>query len=181
MDLRANTNYDLRVADTNDFIQVNQATTACGKKLASYAYTDKSGNEVDSEAVTLTSGEGLELLGAMPSASSVPVVLATDQLPIPITSTVTNALNLPEPVVVTNAAAVAVLVDNPLRGWATVQNLGGTNIRVGDVTVSPTTGIRLSPNATFTFQNPNVYQGAIYAIAETATDSEAIGLEGVLA
>ena len=62
-----------------------------------------------------------------------------------------------------------------------VQNTGDANIRVGPEGVTPTTGYRLVPNQTIVYGQPNVNQGAIWAIREGATDSIAFSQEEVVA
>jgi hypothetical protein len=151
------------------YVQVNKPATL-GVKLATYEFENDNGDDVQSEAVTLTDSAGDELLGVKPSAESLPVVLASDQAAIPVeitspTSTLNNGAETP----ITSAAAVAILAANPSRKQAIIQNTGAANIRVGVAGVTATTGLRLTPNAVYTYTNPNIYQGALYAIAEAAS------------
>lgn len=155
------------VAET--FVQVNKPTTP-GIKLATYGFTNTGGDQVQSEAVTLTDSSGDELLGAKPSAESLPVVFATDQAPIAVDITsAPSTLNNGDETAVASGAAVQILAANPSRKQAIIQNTGSANIRVGVIGVTATTGLRLTPNAVYTYTNPNVYQGAIYAIAESSS------------
>ena len=66
------------VSKPNSFVQVNVPTTHGGKKMAMYEFPDACDDEgvLQSEAVTLTTGEGRELLGLQHPSHSVPVVVA---------------------------------------------------------------------------------------------------------
>lgn len=158
---------------TNAFINVNKATTPAAK-VATYEYLDGGGNAVQSEAVTLTDSNGNELLGQQPMVESVPVVIASDQSPVPVTS-VPATLELGHETAVLGVA-VEVLAANPDRQWCLIQNTGTNNIRVGPAGVGLTTGLRLLPNGTMTINQLNPYQGALYAIAETGA-SIALAME----
>lgn len=163
-------------APNESFIAVQTATNP-GKRVATYEFTNNASVVVESEAVTLTDSSGDELLGAKPSAECVPVVLATDQAPVDISivstpATLANGAETP----VTSAGAVEILPANASRAQAIIQNTGGASIRIGVVGVTASTGLRLVPNAIYTYGNPNVTQQAIFAIAEAA-DSIAFAQE----
>jgi hypothetical protein len=147
------------------FVQVNQAATP-GKKLATYEYENESGDKVASEAVTLTTGEGRELLGLQSPNHSVPVVVA-DQ-PEKLHNGREHAIG---------DTPVRVLHANSRRLTALVQNTGSANIRVGVHGVTATTGLRLVPNAVEIFTVPDVYKGEVWAIREGAVDSIAFAQE----
>lgn len=65
------------------WVQVNVPTTQ-GKKLKTFESLDGGGHLVESEAVTLTDGDGNELLGQKTMADSVPVVFASNQPALPL-------------------------------------------------------------------------------------------------
>lgn len=134
--------------------------------LGGYEYGDINGDTVQSEAVTLTDGSGNEVIGPKPAAESIPVVVAS--LP--------SDLQLGRETPVT-AVAVVVLAANGLRVTGIVQNTGNANIRVGPVGVTPTTGFRLIPNQTILYEEPNIYNGDVWAVREGAFDSIAFGQE----
>jgi hypothetical protein len=73
------------VSAPNASIAVNRAASPVAK-VATYEYTNASGAVVQNEAVTLTDSDGNELLGQKTAAQSVPVTLASDQPPIPVTT-----------------------------------------------------------------------------------------------
>jgi hypothetical protein len=73
--------------------------------------------------------------------------------------------------------AVSILPANPARVSAVVQNTGTANIRVGVAGVTATTGIRVLPNGTVTYQNPNCPPGELFAIREGGVDSIAFVVE----
>jgi len=152
------------VTKPNSFVQVNVASQP-GKKLAMYEFPDEDpecGDLLQSEAVTLTSGRGVELLGLQRPSRSIPVVVA-DQ-PEKLHNGEEKAVG---------AKAVKLLDEDPARRTAIVQNTGGANIRVGVRGVTATTGLRLVPNAVEIFTVPDVYKGEIWAIREGAVDSVA--------
>jgi hypothetical protein len=155
------------VAKPNSSVQVNEATTP-GAKLAMYEFPDPNPEEgcedgkLQSEAVTLTTGRGEELVGPQPPSRSVPVVVSDQP----------EKLHNGEEKVV-GQEAVMLLDENHARKTALVQNLGCANIRVGVRHVKPTTGLRLRPNAIEIFTVPDVYLGEIWAIAEGDVDSTA--------
>jgi hypothetical protein len=159
------------VAKPNSSVQVNEATTP-GKKLAMYEFPDPNPDDdcedgkLQSEAVTLTTGRGEEIIGPQPPSRSIPVVV-TDQ---------PEKLHNGEEKVV-GQKAVKLLGENLARKTALVQNTGAANIRVGVEGVKPTTGLRLIPNAIEIFTVPDVYPGEIWAIAEGAVDSKAFSQE----
>lgn len=150
---------------SNAKIAVQKATIA-EAFLGGYQYPDVHGDVVQSEAVTLTTSYGDELLGPKPAAESIPVVVAT--LP--------SDLQLGHETVVTDVAVV-VLSANALRVTGIVQNVGNANIRIGPLGVTPTTGYRLIPNQTILYEEPNIYNGDLWAVREGATDSIAFGQE----
>ena len=156
------------MASPNSNIAV-QAATNPSKKLATYEFVDGGGDVVESEAVTLTDGTGLELVGQMASIGSVPVVIASDQSPVPITSPAATFHNGAETAV--SNVPVLVLPANPTRAWAILQNTGSANVRIGVAGVGPTTGLRLVPNGVVTIDQLNMYQGDLFAIREGPTDS----------
>lgn len=121
---------------------------------------------LQSEAVTLTTGDGVELLGLKPPNQSVPVVVADQP---------EKLHNGHEKTV--GAKAVKLLDHNFARRTALVQNTGGANIRVGAKGVTATSGLRLIPNAVEIFTVPDVYHGEIWAIREGDTDSVAFSQE----
>ena len=157
------------------FIPTPVVTGPVGSKLKSYQSVDGGGNTVQSEGVVLEDGTGNELLGQQLAADSLPVVLATDQTPIEVTSA-PSTLELGAETAVTDPAGI-LLAANPLRTSAIVQNTGGANIRVGPPGVTATTGVRLIPNAVVEYGEPNVYQGEIWAIREGGSDSVAFAQE----
>ena len=84
------------------------------------------------------------------------------------------------------AVAVMVMAANPnapqttgARVTAVVQNVGPNNVRVGVAGVTSTTGLRLIPNASIIFDEPDVYNGEIWVIEEAA-GSTVIAMEAVL-
>src|ERR1700674_2354675 len=137
-----------------------------------YEFPDPSPEEgcepenLQSEAVTLTTGAGEELLGLTEPECSLPVVVA-DQ-PEKRHNGKQFAIG---------QQAVKVLHENRRRRTALVQNLGCANIRVGVCGVTSTTGLRLVPNAIEIFDVPDVYLGEVWAIAEGAADSVAFAQE----
>lgn len=158
----------------NSFIQVNVAAEP-GKKLAMYEFPDPEAppdkadcppDLLQSEAVTLTTGEGVELLGLQLPERSVPVVVADQP---------EDLHNGKETVV--GATAVRLLKGNQDRRTALVQNTGNANIRVGPPGVTATTGLRLVPNAIEIFDVPDVYLGEVWAIREGTADSVAFAQE----
>jgi hypothetical protein len=149
------------------FIPVQNASNP-GKKVATYEFVNDGGATVQSEAVTLTDSSGDELLGAKPSAESLPVVLATDQAPVDVVEAPTSAALQPGAETPVSAAAVLVLAANPARKAAVIQNTGSQNVRVGVAGVTATTGIRLIPNASVIFSMPFCYLGDVFAIRESA-------------
>jgi hypothetical protein len=166
------------VPQPNDSLVVNKATVSGGKTLAMYSFVID-GVRVESEAVTLTDGNGNELLGQQPSADSLPVVLASDQAPINVTSEPSVALTNPADTPVTAAEAVIVLPANANRAWCLIQNTGNSNVRIGGPLIAANAGIRLTPNAVMSNEQLNQFQGDIYAIAESA-DSTVGTLEASL-
>lgn len=150
----------------NSFVQVNTAITP-GKKLAMYEFPDPEDGEcLQSEAVTLTTGKGAELLGLQVPAQSIPVIVADQP---------EDLHNGDEKTV--GAAAVKLVDKNPIRITAIIQNVGNANIRVGGPGVTNTSGLRLIPNAIEIFTVPDVYKGEIWAIREGASDSVAFSQE----
>ena len=146
---------------SNAKIGVQKATNA-ETFLAGYAYVDEAGECVQSEAVTLTDSCGNEVLGPKPAASSIPVVATS--LP--------STLHLGEEIAVSSAAVL--LIDaNPNRTTALVQNTGSANIRVGPAGVTASTGLRVVPNQTVFYEEPNVNKDAIWGIREGTSDSVA--------
>lgn len=140
---------------TNAKIAVQRATNA-DAFLAGYAFEDDAGDCVQSEAVTLTDSCGHEILGPKAAHASLPVVATS--LP--------STLELGDESPVTSAAAMIVAA-NANRSTALVQNTGTANIRVGPPGVTTTTGLRVVPNQTVFYEEPNVYKGEIWAIAES--------------
>lgn len=152
----------------NSSIAVNAAANP-SKALATYEYMNGHGDVVENEAITLTTGDGTELLGQMPMTASVPVVIASDQDPIPVTSLPAALHNGHETAVTTSAALV--LAANAGRQWCLIQNTGTVNVRVGVSGVTATTGARLIPNATMVINQLNPYVGNVYAIAESGSST----------
>lgn len=153
----------------NSFVQVNTATSP-GKKLAMYEFPDPEASDDDctlqSEAVTLTTGDGVELLGLKSPERSVPVIVADQP----------ERLHNGEEKEV-GKHAVKLLDENSHRRTALVQNTGHHNIRVGVRGVTARTGLRLVPNAVEIFTIPDVYKGEIWAIREGDHDSVAFAQE----
>jgi hypothetical protein len=152
----------------NSFVQVNTATTP-GKKLAMYEFPDDEagdGSVLQSEAVTLTTGQGEQLLGLQHPSRSIPVVVADQP----------EKLHNGEEKIV-GEKAVKLLDENHRRLTALVQNTGDANIRVGARGVTAKTGLRLVPNAVEIFTVPDVYKGEVWAIREGAVDSVAFSQE----
>jgi hypothetical protein len=165
------------VTKTNASIQINKTTVPGGFKVATYQYVDGGGNTVESEAVTLTDSDGNELLGQQLSIESVPVVIASDQSPVPVVGAPANLTNGHE-TAVPGPAAVQILAANAIRAWAIMQNTGTANIRVGvDNTVTATTGLRLLPNATITSNEFGNWTGDFWAIPEGVDGSIAFAME----
>lgn len=121
----------------------------------------------------------INTLGQKLMAASTPVVIASDQGPIPITPSSTNSTLANGAETAVSAVAVQVLAANASRKTAVIQNTGTENIRVGVVGVTAVTGIRLVPDASLILEEPFVYAGAIYAIREGASDSVALATEAV--
>ncbi len=153
------------MARPNSFVQANKATVQGGQKLASYEFLE--GEDcVESEAVTLTDACGDELLGPREPDRSIPVVATFKP----------STLHRGHEHEITDVAKI-VLHYNPHRVTGLVQNTGCGNIRVGRRGVTPTTGYRLTPNATIIYEEPNVNRDAIYAIREGTMDSVAFAQE----
>lgn len=157
------------------YIPVQKATTP-SKNVATYEFTNVNSVVVESEAVTLTDSSGDELLGAKPSAESIPVVFATDSMPLEVIVEPTTAtLNNGAETAVTGAAA-QYLAANPNRVAAIIQNTGSSNIRIGVTGVTATTGLRVIPNQTVTLEMPYCSVQALFAISE-GTDSTVFAQE----
>lgn len=151
---------------TESFVQVNVPATL-GKKLKTYESVDGLANTVESEAVTLTDGDGNELLGQKPMADSVPVVLASDQSPLPITLTPVSAGTGTPIVIPATNAPVAFLPADPTRLGFSVFNHTPTDVlylllsAAGPVSTTFFT-VPLQPNAYF--ESPFGYTGPVSGI-----------------
>lgn len=158
------------MAQPNSFVQVNDVNPKTpGKKLATYEFLD-GGDCVESEAVTLTDSAGNEIRGPKAATEALPVVVALQE----------STLQLGRETSITDVA-VLVLPINPQRASGLVQNTGNANIRVGPVGITATTGFRLVPNQTIIYGQPNVNQGAVWAIREGTLDSVAFAQEELVA
>lgn len=134
------------------FVQVNIPVVP-GAKLKTYSSVDGGANTVESEAVTLTDGDGAEVKIYPPA----------------------ELANGAETAV--SAIAVEVLAANADRKEAVIQNTGDAVVRVGVAGVTASTGIRLRPGASVTFEMPHCHVGAVYAIREGASDSVVLAIE----
>lgn len=76
-----------------------------------------------------------------------------------------------------SAVPVPILIANPARRAAVIQNTGTANIRVGDLGVTATTGLRLAPDDYMILELPYAVRQTIYAIREGLVDSIAFALE----
>lgn len=76
-----------------------------------------------------------------------------------------------------SSTAVSVLAANPARRSCFIQNVGANNIRVGDSTVTATTGLRVTAGSTLIFEMPDCPSNAIYAIREGGSDSTVLAQE----
>jgi len=72
------------------------------------------------------------------------------------------------PDVLVGAVAVIVIAANPTRKKAIVQNVGTVNLRVGDLNITATRGIRLTPNSVLVYDQPFCPLGDIFCISEGA-------------
>lgn len=112
-------------------------------------------------------------LGQKVMASSVPVVLASDQTPISTTNTqVLGSLSNGTETTVAGSA-VQIIAVNASRKYVIIQNTGNANIRVGITGVTTTTGLRIVPNGSEVLAVGN----AIFAIREGAISSTAFTQE----
>lgn len=156
----------------NSSLQVNRATTPGGKTLAMYEFPDPESKEgcepgkLLSEAVTLTTGRGKEIIGPQPPSRSLPVVVTSQP----------EKLHNGEEFTV-GAVAVKLFDKNRDRTVVVVQNVGDANIRVGVRGVTPTTGLRLVPNAVEIIEGPDPYLGEVWAVAEGIDASTAFAQE----
>lgn len=157
------------------FVQVNVPTTA-GKKLATYEFVNTGGDTVESEAVTLTDSAGDELLGQKPMAESVPVTLASDQSPLPITLvpqtsgtgtlTIVPAANVPTPFLPADPARLGFSIVNRSSTDMLYLLLSPGVVSVTDYSVP------LQPGAYY--EDPFSYTGPVSGIwASVSPDAQA--------
>ena len=136
------------MSNSNDFVQVNNPTTL-GKKLATYKYTDGGGNEVESEAVTLTDSAGNEVEPATQGtlAAAAATLLSIDSKIKPA-STSTEVTAFPASIV-----AATILAASATRlGWSIFNNSSTESlyILVGGVgPVTPTNFTAIIPPQSF--------------------------------
>lgn len=91
-----------------------------------------------------------------------PTGAATSALQPALTATLNNGSEA------TITVAAQVLAANVNRKAAVIQNTGTVNVRIGATGVTATTGLRLTPGASVTFEQPNVPTNAIFAVSEGA-------------
>lgn len=70
-----------------------------------------------------------------------------------------------------STVAVMVAPDNSARKKLIIQNTGVGNVRIGDSTVTSSSGVKLIPNGSMILEMPDVPQNAIYAIRDGGVDS----------
>ena len=149
----------------NSNVVVNNATSP-GKKLATYSFP-QSGSTVESEAVTLTDGTGNELLGQQPMADSIPVTLASDQTPLPITLVPTTSGTGTLTIVPAANVPTAFLPADPNRRGFSVVNRSSTDMLYlllsagGPVSVT-NYSVPMQPNAYY--EDPFNYTGPVSGI-----------------
>lgn len=69
------------------------------------------------------------------------------------------------------ASAVQLIGTNAQRQALIITNEGSGNVRIGDSTVTTTTGTRLVPNAIMTLTDRDAPRNSIWAISETGTNT----------
>ena len=149
------------------YVQVNVPVTS-GKKLKTWESVDTGGNVVESEAVTLTNGDGSELLGQQTMAGSVPVVLASDQSPLPVEITSPTASSAELVIIPAANTPTAFLPADPARLGFSVVNRSSTDMLYlllatsgGPISVT-NYSVPLQPNAYY--EDPFNYTGPVSGI-----------------
>ncbi len=115
----------------------------------------------------------LNTFGQKTMGASAPVVLASDQSSIPVSNTdvLTTSTLGPGTEVAVGASAVQLLAANANRKLVVIQNTGAGVVRIGDATVTATTGLRLSVGAIMTMTPPFIPTNAIFGIRDGAVSS----------
>jgi len=149
------------------FVQVNVPVTA-GKKLKTYESVDGAANIVESEAVTLTDGAGNEIIGQKPMAASLPVVLASDQSPIPVIGTFSEAKPTLGTVTSVPASAIAstYLIANLVRIGAVFFNDSANRflyLKLAAGVSSASYTVRVGPRGSFELPYPS-YVGVVEGV-----------------
>jgi hypothetical protein len=151
--------------------QVDAAVTSIQASVDVNLSTRASEATVSAIAAMLVAA--LNTLGQKPMAGSMPVVIASDQSPVPVTFSAASAAlqNGAETVVDATVGGVQLIAANANRKGLIIQNTGTENIRVGVAGVTNTTGFRLTPGATASWSGDGTPTTAIFAIREGLVDS----------
>lgn len=130
-------------------------------------------------SVALQTAGGVFLLGSSVSASSIPVVIASDQGAVSVTPTVdlalANTASKASLVSVTSTAAALIASALTSRKYMNIQNNGTVSIFVGDSAVTATTGTRIPPGSIAEFRVGAT--NSLYAIVSSTTNANVNILE----
>lgn len=125
---------------------------------------------IDGEGVLQTINY-LPPTGQVPAASSLPVVIASDQSALPVTTTGSATSTGATNQVSVASTATVILGSNALRKGANIVNDGTATIFLGFTSsVTAATGLQLASGSSFVIDTP-LYIGGVWGIVATGTQT----------